>query len=76
MHWGFIPPWVKDDGMARFMKPNNARDDTALKNLAEKKGMFYAAMKSSRCIIPASAWCEWTGEKGEKVANRLTVKGP
>ncbi len=76
MFWGFIPPWVKDEDLHKFMKPNNARDDTIIKNLHERKGMFYSSMKSGkRCIIDVSGWCEWTGDKGEKIANRLTVKG-
>lgn len=74
MHWGLIPMWVKEADLPKFTKPNNARDDTIIKSLAEKKGMMYAPMKNGRCILPGSAWCEWTGEKGSKLANRLSVK--
>lgn len=75
MHWGLILPWVKEADLAKFSKPNNARDDTIIKSLVEKKGMFYAPMKNNRCILPATGWCEWTGQKGSMVANRLSVKG-
>lgn len=74
--WGLVPPWVKDEDLATFIRrtaPNNARDDTIRTNLENKRGMFYPSMKSRRCLLPASAWCEWTGEKGSKVANRLSV---
>lgn len=75
MYWGFIPGWIKDEDMAGYDKPNNARSETAIRNLMDGRGMYFQAMHSGRCILSASGWCEWTGEKGSKVAHRLTVRG-
>ncbi|MBC8063588.1 MAG: SOS response-associated peptidase family protein [Chlorobia bacterium] len=75
MYWAFIPGWVKDADLEKFSKPNNARDDTVVRNLMERRGMYYQAMQSARCILTATGWCEWSGEKGKRVANRLSVRG-
>lgn len=75
MHWGFIPSWVKDEDMAAYDKPNNARSETVIRNLGDGRGMYHRAMQSGRCILSASGWCEWTGEKGSKVAHQLRVRG-
>lgn len=56
MRWGFVPHWYK--------KPNdgplliNARSET----IAEKPA-FRAAVRTRRCLIPATGFYEWT--KGE-----------
>lgn len=75
MYWAFIPSWVKDADLEKFSKPNNARDDTIIRNLTERRGMYYQAMKAGRCILTATGWCEWSGAKGKRIANRLSVRG-
>lgn len=75
MHWGFIPGWIKDEDMAGYDKPNNSRAETVMRNLMDGRGMYFQAMRSGRCILSASSWCEWTGEKGNKTAHRLSVRG-
>lgn len=61
MRWGFIPHWYK--------KPNdgplliNARAET----IAEKPA-FRAAVRSRRCLIPATGFYEWTKDQD---GNRL-----
>lgn len=60
MRWGLIPHWVKDP--ADFKNTLfNARSESA----AEKPS-FRDAMKSGRCILPASGFYEWKGEGGSK----------
>ncbi|MGE4046487.1 MAG: SOS response-associated peptidase [Acetobacteraceae bacterium] len=57
MRWGLIPGWWKKSAKevpATF----NARSDS----VAEKP-MYRNAFKHRRCLIPASGFYEWTGEK-------------
>ncbi|MEB3299220.1 MAG: SOS response-associated peptidase [Candidatus Sericytochromatia bacterium] len=57
--WGLVPFW------AREFKPGpiNARIET----VAEKP-TFREALRRRRCLVPASAWYEWTGEGRQKQA--------
>ena len=67
MRWGLVPFfWKKPlkDVPATF----NARAET----VAEKP-MFRDAFKRRRCIIPASGFYEWTGEKGAKQPHLFTA---
>ena len=60
MRWGLIPHWVKDP--ADFKSTLfNARSESA----AEKPS-FRDAMKSMRCIVPASGFYEWKTEGAGK----------
>lgn len=61
MRWGFIPNWYKapNDGPLII----NARSDTVA-----TKPAFREAVRTRRCIVPASGFYEWsTGEAGEKL---------
>jgi len=55
LKWGLIPCWAKDATIGNRMI--NARAET----LTEKPS-FREALKSRRCIIPASGFYEWQGE--------------
>jgi putative SOS response-associated peptidase YedK len=59
--WGLIPFWhrggLKDFKLSTF----NARSETAATAAA-----FKGAFARRRCLVPASCWFEWTGDKGAK----------
>ncbi|MDX1454643.1 MAG: SOS response-associated peptidase [Gammaproteobacteria bacterium] len=55
--WGLAPAWLKDSSKAQI----NARGETA-----HEKPMFRKAVKSSRCLVPATGWYEWRMLDGRK----------
>ena len=67
--WWFVPTWhrgeVKDWKATTF----NAKIETA-----REKPTFRSAWKSNRCIVPATGYYEWTGEKGKKQPWYITVQ--
>ena len=60
MRWGLVPMWWKKP-LKELPATFNARAETVA-----EKAMFQSAFKSRRCIIPASGFYEWTGEKGAR----------
>jgi putative SOS response-associated peptidase YedK len=52
LKWGLLPYWTKAPAKAR--KPINARSETAATS-----GMFRAALKNRRAIVPCDAFYEW-----------------
>ncbi len=52
VRWGLVPSWAKDEKMGARMI--NARGET----VAEKPS-FRSAVKTRRCLIPASGFYEW-----------------
>jgi putative SOS response-associated peptidase YedK len=65
--WGIVP-WMHK-GPARDWKwpTNNARSE----EMAAKPS-FRDSVRQRRCLIPARAICEWTGEKGSKTQHRIS----
>lgn len=75
MRWGLIPFWrngkpVKDTEKGRAdgfkLTTFNARCEGV-----STASTFKGAFSRRRCIVPASAWFEWTGEKGSKTKHRF-----
>ena len=67
MRWGLVPVWWSKP-LKSVPATFNARAETVA-----QKPMFRDAFKKRRCIIPASGFFEWTGDKGEKVPHLFTA---
>ena len=67
MRWGLIPAWWKKS-TREVPATFNARAESVM-----DKPMFRGAFKERRCIIPASGFYEWTGEKGAKQPHLFTA---
>jgi putative SOS response-associated peptidase YedK len=61
--WGFIPHWWSKPELPRLSF--NARSEEAA-----SKPMWRDALRSSRCLIPATAWFEWQHLHGATAAGR------
>ncbi len=68
LRWGLVPPWAKDLKVGASMI--NARSEGI-----EAKPSFRAAVKSRRCVVPATGFFEWQGEPGRKQPFAITVPG-
>jgi putative SOS response-associated peptidase YedK len=69
LRWGLIPAWAKD---AQSGPPLiNARGETV-----REKPSFQDAFRSTRCLIPADGFYEWSGKGKEKRAFFIKPKGP
>lgn len=68
MRWWLIPSWWKDP-MNKVPRSFNARSETVATS-----GMFKVPFRRNRCLIPASGFFEWTGEKGNKQPWYITRK--
>lgn len=67
MRWGLIPAWWK-----KSPKEMPATFNARAESVADKP-MFRDAFKERRCIIPASGFYEWTGDKGNKQPHLFTA---
>jgi putative SOS response-associated peptidase YedK len=60
LQWGLIPSWAKEAAIG--YKMINARSETV-----HEKPSFRQALRSRRCIIPASGFYEWKKEAKDKI---------
>lgn len=67
MRWGLVPAWAKDPGSVTNCF--NARSENA-----HERPMFREPFRSRRCLVPASAFYEWTHIPGvrRKMKYRIT----
>jgi hypothetical protein len=66
MRWGLIPAW-----WVKSLKEIPATFNARAESVADKP-MFRDAFKAKRCIIPASGFYEWTGDKGDRQPHLFT----
>jgi putative SOS response-associated peptidase YedK len=67
MRWGLIPAW-----WVKSLKEIPATFNAHAESVADKP-MFRDAFRGKRCIIPASGFYEWTGDKGNKQPHLFTA---
>lgn len=69
-NWGLVPTWIKTQKDADDIskKTGNARSETVF-----EKPSFRNAIKSRRCIIPATGFYEWRHEGKEKIPHFVTT---
>lgn len=68
LRWGLVPFWAKD--LKVGTKMINARSEEA-----ETKPAFREAIRSRRCVIPATGFYEWRGDPGRKQPFAITLPG-
>ena len=68
LRWGLVPFWARDLKVGTSMI--NARSEGI-----EAKPAFRDAVKSRRCVVPATGFFEWEGEPGRKQPYAITVPG-
>jgi putative SOS response-associated peptidase YedK len=66
MRWGLVPFFWK-----KTLKEVPATFNARAESVADKP-MFREAFRHRRCIIPASGFYEWTGQKGDKQPHLFT----
>jgi putative SOS response-associated peptidase YedK len=62
--WGLVPPWSAEPLKSATF---NTRTDTI-----ETSKLWKPSFDKWRCVVPASGWYEWSGEKGAKQAWHFT----
>jgi putative SOS response-associated peptidase YedK len=67
--WGVVPFFHKGPVKTWKAATNNCRSETMATSPA-----FREAFRKSRCIIPASAICEWTGPAGSKTKHFIRMR--
>ena len=68
LRWDLVPSfWVQPVKAKKFLA-TNARSETVATT-----STFKGAFASRRCLVPADAFYEWTGEKGAKTMWEITV---
>lgn len=65
--WGLIPHWAKDQAIGHRLI--NARSETV-----HEKPAFRKAIRSHRCLVPASGFYEWAKTTKEKVPYYFSMK--
>lgn len=77
--WGLVPGWrsgkplkdtEKGSGDGFKLSTFNARTENFASG-AKRSAVFADAFAKRRCIVPASAWFEWTGPEGKKTKHRF-----
>lgn len=67
VRWGLVPHWAKDPSIGNRMI--NARCETI-----HEKPAFRQAVRSRRCIVPASGFFEWAATAAGRTPHYVTMR--
>ncbi len=67
--WGLVPSWWKKPLSEKKFSTFNARAESAA-----EAPTFRGAFRHHHCLIPASGFYEWTGEKGHKQPFAISLR--
>lgn len=65
MRWGLVPSWSKT------AKPKYSTFNARAESIANKPAFRGAFARQQTCLVPASGYYEWTGEKGHKIKHYI-----
>jgi putative SOS response-associated peptidase YedK len=65
--WGLVPSWAKD------LKSGSSRINARAETVATQRA-FRAAYSARRCLVPVSAFYEWSGPKGKRQRWRVSLR--
>lgn len=68
MRWGLVPSW------SNTPKPKYATFNARVETARQKPAFRNACRRSQSCLIPASGYYEWSGEKGHKTKHYIQMK--
>lgn len=60
--WGLVPSWWRKPLKEKKFSTFNARSETVATS-----NTFRGSFRYRRCLVPASGYYEWVGEKGSKI---------
>lgn len=67
--WGLVPSWWRKPLNEKKFSTINARCETI-----ETSNTYRGAYRHRRCLVPASGFYEWTGEKGAKIPFAIALR--
>ena len=68
MRWGLVPTWSKTP------KPKYATFNARAESVRQKPAFRGACASAQTCLIPASGYYEWSGEKGSKTMHYIQLE--
>ena len=65
MRWGLVPAWSKT------ARPKYSTFNARVESVGSKPAFRGAFARQQTCLVPASGYYEWTGEKGHKLKHYI-----